>query len=348
MKSLRVGLVGCGGISFSHALAMARVRAVRIAAVAEPKTENRDRFIGFTTPGIERRVASDEAFRKAVMKVRKMTAECVAYEKYERMLEREPLDAVLILTPHTLHHRQILDALDAGLHVLVEKPMVCTVPHAEKVVEAARKSGKVLGVAYQRHVEPNYVYMREAVRSRKLGKIEYMSFLLCQSWYEFTKHTWRRSPKLAGGGQLMDSGSHIVDAMLWVSGLKPKRVFAKIRCLDARVDINSALTVEFANGAIGQVSIVGKTVIPFSEEFMITGSDGVLHYESGRLSYYDGSGARTFPRVPRSSRTTPVSNFVDAIGGRAEIAAPPEWGLAVARLTEAAFRSAERGTYVNV
>ena len=146
----------------------------------------------------------------------------------------------------------------------------------------------------------------------------------------------------------MDSGSHIVDAILWVGGLKPKRVFARTLSFDARVDIDCALIVEFANGAIGQVTLVGKTMMPFSEELVITGAEGALHYEGGCLYHYDGSGKKTTPRVARRPKTTPVGNFVDAIRGRVAIAAPPECGLAAARLTDAAFRSAERGTFVNV
>jgi len=348
MQNLRIGIVGCGGMSLSHTLAMTRLTGVSVAAVAEPKKANRDRYIRFSTRDIERRMATDRSFRKAVEKARKLTADCVQYTRYERMLEREPLDAVLILTPHTLHHGQILDALEAGLHVLVEKPMVCTTRHAEDVVTAARKSGKVVGVAYQRHFEPDYLYMREAAQSGKLGRLEYISLVLYQNWYSPTKGTWRRSPKWAGGGQLLDSGSHVIDAILWVSGLKARRVFATMRRFDARVDVDSALIIEFANGAIGQVTIVGKTIMPFSEELVITGAAGVLQYRQGCLYHYDVGGKKTTPEVVRRSKSTPVVNFVDAIRGRAPVGAPPECGLAAARVTDAAFRSAKRGCFVNV
>ena len=335
-------------MSFAHTLAMAQVKGVRLAAVAEPKKENRERYVRFSTPDIEQRLADDRSFLKVVEKARKVTAACVPYAKYERMLEREPLDAVLVLTPHAFHHKQILDALEARLHVLVEKPMVSTAPHARDVVKAARKTRKVVGVVYQRRAEPSLVYMKETVRAGKLGKIEHMSFALRQDWFSLTKGTWRRSPKYACGGQLMDSGSHLMDAMLWISGLKPKRVFARVLSFGARVDVDSALIIEFANGAIGQVSIVGKTCMPVSEELVITGAEGAMRYECGRLCQYDGGGKKVVPKLSRGTGTTPVSNFVDAVRGRAKLMAPPESGLAVARLTDAALRSAKRGTFVNL
>jgi predicted dehydrogenase len=343
MKLIRMGIVGCGGMSFFHMLALTRTKGVRVSAIAEPKKENVERFIRFTNPDIERRIARDEAFHKRVHKAREMLKSCVPYTSFHRMLEREPLDAVLIVTPHVYHHRQVLDALAAGLHVLVEKPMVCTIQEAEHIVQATRKSGKVVGVAYQRHVLPEFVFMRDIVQSGKLGKLEHVSYTLYQDWYRFTKGTWRRNPKYAGGGQLMDSGSHILDVTLWITGLRPRRVFAQIRYFDARVDVNSALTIEFGTGAIAQIAIVGKTTMGWREEFTITGSSGTLCYQQGRLTQYDDRGRKTTPNVSRRGTTTPVANFVDAIRGKAPIAALPEWGLAVARLTEAAFQSAEKG-----
>ena len=177
MDNLRIGIVGCGGIAFSHTLAMARLEGIRLAAVAEPKKENRDRYLRFSTPDIEQRLAEDTAFGKAVEKARRLTAGCASYGTYQRMLEHEPLDAVLILTPHTFHHKQILDALDSGLHVLVEKPMVCTARHAKEVVTAARRSRKTVGIVYQRRAHPDFVYMKEAVESGTLGRIEHMLFV---------------------------------------------------------------------------------------------------------------------------------------------------------------------------
>jgi len=343
MELIGMGIVGCGGMSFQHMLGLTQAKGVRVSAIAEPKRENREKFIKFTSPGIEHKVARDEAFRKRVLKAREMLTSCVPYSNLDRMLERESLDAVLIVTPHLFHHRQVLDALEAGLHVLVEKPMVCTSRHGEDIVKAARKSGKVVGVAYQRHMLPEFVYMRDNVQSGKLGKVEHISYTLYQDWYQFTKGTWRRSPKYAGGGELMDSGSHILDVALWITGLKPKRVYAQMRYFDARVDVNSALTIEFTGGAIAQIAIVGKTTMGWAEELTVTGASGTLRYQQGRMTRYDDRGKKTTPKVPRRATATPVGNFVDAIRRKAPIAAPPEWGLAVARLTEAAFQSAKKG-----
>jgi len=348
MGTIRVGIAGCGGMSFQHMLALTKTKGASVSAIAEPKKENRERFIAFTNPGIEHKASRDQAFRIQVDKARQMLSSCVPYTSFDRMIDRESLDAVVIVTPHVYHHRQVLDALDAGLHVLVEKPMVCTSRHAEDIVDAARKTGKTVGVAYQRHMLPEFIYMRDLVQSGKLGKVEHISYTLYQDWYRFTKGTWRRSPKYAGGGELMDSGSHILDVTLWITGLRPKRVYAQIRYFDAQVDVNSALTIEFAGGAIAQIAIVGKTTMGWAEELTITGASGTFRYQQGSMTQYDERAKKSVPKVPRRAATTPVANFLDAIRGKAPIAAPPEWGLAVARLTEAAFKSAEKSRPVTV
>jgi predicted dehydrogenase len=348
METMRMGIVGCGGMAFQHMLASARAKGVRVSAIAEPRKANRERFIAFTNPGIEHMAARDEAFRKRVEKARGMLTSCIPYTSFDRMIERESLDAIVIVTPHVYHHRQVLDALEAGLHVLVEKPMVCSSREAEDIVKAARNSRKVVGVAYQRHLLPEFVYMRDTVKSGKLGKVEHISYTLYQDWYRFTKGTWRRNPKYAGGGQLMDSGSHIMDVTLWITGLRPRRVYAQMRYFDAKVDVNSALTIEFAGGAVAQIAIVGKTTMGWAEELTITGATGTLRYQQGSMTHYDERATKSVPKVPRGGATTPVANFLDAIRGKAPIAAPPEWGLAVARLTESAFRSAEKNRPVTL
>ena len=148
------------------------------------------------------------------------------FADHREMLAEAELDAVEISTPHTLHFQQIMDSLDKGCHVLTEKPMVCTVDHAHQVIRRAREADRVLMVSYQRHLEPVYRFVRNQVRAGDLGEIQFISALQDQGWYRAQQGQWRQDPALSGGGQLNDSGSHLLDVVLWMSGLAVEEVQA--------------------------------------------------------------------------------------------------------------------------
>ena len=96
----------------------------------------------------------------------------VAFETadYKELLKRDDVDAVYIVTPHTLHFEQAMDAIDAGKHVLVEKPMVCSVEHAKILLKRLETFDKVFALAYQRHAQGTYRYIRDQIASGAVGK----------------------------------------------------------------------------------------------------------------------------------------------------------------------------------
>ena len=150
-------------------------------------------------------------------------------------------------------------ALDKGLHVLTEKPMVCSVDHAHQVIEKAKEVGKILMVSYQRHLGAQYRYVRNQIMAGELGEIQFISALQDQKWYQGTMGLWRQQLALSGGGQLNDSGSHLLDIMLWMTGLEVAEVQAYMEYFESEVDINSALSIRFRGGAMGTVSVVGNS-----------------------------------------------------------------------------------------
>jgi predicted dehydrogenase len=273
------------------------------------------------------------------------------FADYLQMLEEVEMDAVQIHTPHTLHFDQTMDCLAMDKHVLLEKPMVCTVPRAQALIEAA--GDRVLLISYQRHYQGPYIYIRDQIQSGALGEVQFVAAVQSQNWMNGTRGTWRQSLELSGGGQLNDSGSHLVDILLWTTGLAAESVYADLTRFDTEVDINTALTLRFANGARGTISVVGNSPM-WWEEFSVWGSKGVLLYRNGTILQRSFSDPALRGRemhvvdgeLPPSS--TPDQNFVDAILGRDTVNAPPECGLRVIELTQAAWRSAELGRVVNV
>jgi predicted dehydrogenase len=236
MNPVRIGMIGCGGHARWHISNLCKVADARVAALADPNPAQ---------------IQRTQAMFPALAKV-------PAFSDFHAMLAQAELDAVVICTPHTQHVDQVIDAFGRGLHVLVEKPMVTSVEDAHRVLDAHRKApGKVGAIGYQRHTQPEFIRLRQEIASGKWGAVTYLAALQCQEWKRLTKGTWRQDPQLSGGGQLNDSGSHLIDILLWVTGLRPASVSAVIDNLGTPVDINSSLSIRFAGGAMASVAIVG-------------------------------------------------------------------------------------------
>ena len=263
------------------------------------------------------------------------------FESWEEMLKEVELDAIEIGSPHTVHYEQICASLDKGLHVLCEKPMTCTSKDARDVIARSKKARKIVAVSYQRHYEGGYRFLKSLVDSGKLGKIEYVAAFQAQEWLKATKGSWRQTKALSGGGQLNDSGSHLMDMLMWTTGLQADEVSARMEFFGTEVDINSALNVKFTNGALGTVSVIGNAP-QWHEDFTIYGSEGAVYNRSGKITYQVGMGEPVLDVVSTRNWMDPDKNFVGAILGNCENGCPPEIGLRVIEITEAAWRSYEK------
>lgn len=283
------------------------------------------------------------------------------YRDHASMLREQALDAVIISTPHSFHYQQILDSLDAGLHVLCEKPLANSVREAEAVIRKRDEVEKIVLVSYQRHYQRAFLTMKTAIDSGLIGTIQFVELQQNQNWYNGQKNSgrWRANKELSGGGQLNDSGSHIVDIMLYITGLVPQRVFASQQSFDMGIDINSAITVEFEGGARGSLSIVGNAPFPGAsvhEDISVYGSEGAVFYRQVgqpnprepfiQVRRFDTQGTVEVPDVPEES--TPDANFLAAIRGKEPVLSPAECGLHVMELSEAAWKSAESRMPVDV
>jgi predicted dehydrogenase len=258
-------------------------------------------------------------------------------------------DAVEISTPHTCHFDQIMASLNAGKHVLCEKPMVCKVEHAHEVIAKVKETGLVMGVAYQRHSMAPYRFCRDLLASGEVGKPHFITALQSQNWYVpiTTSGVWRGKKALSGGGQLNDSGSHLVDIVLWMSGLQPAEVFAFQDNLKAEVDILTAMSVKFDGGALCNVSVVGHAVNWF-EEITIWTDQTCLAIRDNEVWRYRGQEREIISGAALGETSDPDTNFINSIRGKETPAATPEDALKVIQLSEATWRSAKKHTMAKV
>jgi len=264
------------------------------------------------------------------------------FSDYRELLAYDEVDAVEICTPHTLHVSQILDAIDSNKHILCEKPLVTSVEDARIVLERHHGSPLVGLIGYQRHQIAEYQYIRDQIARETFGKVTYVSAMQSQEWKQLTAGTWRQDPKLSGGGQLNDSGSHFVDIILWTTWLHPESVSAYVDFDGTQVDINSNLAIRFSEGALGTISIVGNAP-NWHEELTIWCENGAFYVREGQLTVVHADGSKVqISDLPQGSRN-PDEHFVACILGKEEPLAPFAGALRVIELTEAAWKSAASG-----
>lgn len=332
MERLRIGLIGCGGAAGWHAGTLLGLAEAHIVALADPSSANLDRMC-------------DQY--PALINIPRFAAADDMYKQIE-------LDGVVIVTPHTLHAAQVLQAVGRGLHVLCEKPLACTPADARAIAQAAETARVTVMVSYQRRLDPAYLYMRQVVQEGKLGKLQTVSITCGQDWLKNTTGTWRQDAALSGGGMLMDSGSHLVDMLLWLTDQPISSVSALVDNLGQTVEMNSIALIQFAGGAQAQLTAVGNLPATWIEAVLVVGTSGVLRYETepqhpwrtGRVVHYrDGDIVQPLD-LPAGG--TPDEAWIDAIQGRAPNPAPPAAGVAVADLSTAIYEAAATGQIIKL
>ena len=332
--TVRLGIIGCGGISARHIQWSLERGDCEFTALCDLLPEAMEN-------------------RKAIIQEKRPGADPVLTEDYNELLARDDVDGVLVLLPHYLHHPVTKAALEAGKHVLTEKPMVTTVEDAADLVETVERTGLVFGIGYQRSYLPEYLHVHNMVKNGDFGSVRFMTGHVEQAWFANVSkkqggESWRNIPEQAGGGQLVDTGSHTCAAMLYVCDMDPVEVYAMVDNCGLNVDVDTSLVVRFAQGAQATLS-VGGFGHKVTETIRVVG---------------DNASARIFFRTVKeqsleidgeivdadqlAERSDPNANFIDAILGKATIGADAKLGLRVSQLSDAAYRSAQTGQPVKV
>ena len=318
MEKVRVAMVGCGGFQRYRVGNLDQVREAEIVALVDP----------------------DPKQIEMMQEQRPSTRGLPTFADLDEMLATVKPDAIMIATPHTQHVDQILAGLDAGCHVCCEKPLVTTVADAHRVIKKRDEVGKIGMVSYQRHFQAEFRYIKKLIDDGTAGAVQYIQVLQTQEWLRAVKGTWRQVHALSGGGQLNDSGSHVLDIVLWVTGQSPKVVSAFTDNKGTEVDINSTLSVVFQSGAMGSIAIIGDGM-GWHEDITFMCENMGFFVRDGKLTIVDRD--RNKMAASLTGGSTPDQNFIHSILGKVECESPFECGLEVIRLTEAAWDSAAKG-----
>lgn len=193
-RKLKYGMIGCGGIATSKHFTGMR----EIADLAD--------LVAVCDLIEERAIAAAKEFNISDENI---------YTDYKELLKDESIDVVLVLTPNISHSTISVDAMNAGKHVLCEKPMAINSVEARKMIEASKQTGMKLTIGYQNRYRQDSTYLKEVCKDKGLGEIYYAKAHAVRrkgvpTWGVFTDE------EKQGGGPLIDIGTHALDLTLWM------------------------------------------------------------------------------------------------------------------------------------
>lgn len=148
-----------------------------------------------------------------------------AYSEREKMLKDPNIDAIYVAGPNYLHKKDAIDALEAGKHVILEKPMAMNVEECEQIIEAVKRTGKKFMLANCLRFNDTVNYFKNYVQSGKLGRLLYGTADYCFNVSQ-SPRKWVYNKEIAGGGPSFDLGAHTVDTLRYISGLSVKETIA--------------------------------------------------------------------------------------------------------------------------
>jgi predicted dehydrogenase len=345
MNKVRLGIVGMGNIGRYHAgyLAKGTVQRAELTAVCDP-VASLDPYSGLRT-----------------------------FKDPAELFRSGAIDAVIISTPHYQHTTLGIEALVAGLHVMIEKPISAHKADAERLIAAAEQRPKqIFAGMFQLRTEPRYLKIRKLIEDGDLGEIVRMSWLITD-WYRtdayYASGGWRATWKGEGGGVLLNQCLHNLDVIAWLLGM-PARVrgFCQLgRYHNIEVEDNVTAYLEYPNGATG-VFITSTGESPGTNRFEIAGSRGRIVLENNRLSFtrnetdmleFNRTSKIGFAKpevwnveIPFADASVPhaiiLQNFVNAVLDGEPLIAPGAEGLSSVELANVILYSSMLGQTVEL
>ena len=258
-----------------------------------------------------------------------------AYPDYDALLADPQVDAVCICTPSHLHAPLALQAVAAGKHVLIEKPVALTLEDCDAVAAAARAAGVQVGVVSQLRYGPAVARVKRALESGALGRITrcdlYMKYFRPQSYYD--SGTWRGTQAMDGGGALMNQGIHGVDLVRYLMG-PADSIYVLSGTLVRDIEVEDTLTavVAWHCGAQGVIQASVGDYPGFPRRIELNGESGTIILEEDRIVKWEVAGDSAYhiyeqepaPEVRSHSEAGAIDpsghvaqlrNFIDAVRG---------------------------------
>ena len=326
-QPVQAAVIGCGSMGRHHIHRMLQqTGTTHVAVVCEPEPEAY--------------VAAVELFEEAGLEPPPNQPDL------GRLLAEHAgqLDGAFIITPHAYHHDQAKACLEAGLDVLLEKPMAMNGAEARSLIETRDGTGRLLVVAFPGSLSAEVRTAVRLLRSGQLGQIVSISAVAWQNWGAATQGTWRQQPELSGGGFLFDTGAHMLNTVSDLAGEDVVEVAAWLDNCGRPVDTLGMVMGRLASGAFVTMHGCGEAIPSCTSDVRVFCTKAILRTgiwgERLELQRY---GRRRLRKVPLPASLGVWEQFLAVRRGEMDNPSPPEVGLRMARLWDAIQASAARG-----
>lgn len=261
----------------------------------------------------------------------------------QRLLADYDVDAAFIVTPHALHHDQAKACLEAGVDVLLEKPMAMNATEARSLMKVRDETGKLLVVAFNGSLSPEIRESVRLLRSGDLGKLLSISATIWQSWGPGTTGKWRQVPEISGGGFMFDTGAHVLNTVADLAGEEFVEVAAWTDNYGRPVETLAAVIARLESGALVTFHGCGETVRTCRSDIRVFCTRAILRTGAwGRWLEIQRDGEAEFSPVGLPPSLGTWQQFLAVRNGEFPNPSPPEVGLRMARLYDAIKASAAK------
>lgn len=314
MKKIKFGILGCGMIANVHAAAIKGIDEAELVGVADAKLS----------------AALSFAERHGV----------TAYESYEEMLASD-IDVICICTPSGHHAQNAKDAMTAGKHVVIEKPIALTLDDADMLIDIKNKTGKLLTVISQLRFSPDVSRVKKLIEAGAFGKITicnlFMNYYRSREYY--SSSAWKGTRSF-DGGVLMNQGIHGIDLMVYImGGISEASSRAETFSHNIETEDTIVSSVKFECGAVGTIEASTCTYPGFDRRIEIYGDKGYVFMRENVIEQMmtDGEKKEVAPTNTISTSKDPASldekmhraqimNMIDAITKGTELFVTAEDG----------------------
>src|SRR5438105_1704162 len=333
VRTLRVGLIGLGSINRAH-------------------------VAGYLSVPDEAEVVAVCDTVEATVDERSAELDATPYLDHRALLEDDSVDSVDVTLPHRLHYPVIRDALEAGKHVLAEKPLALESTQCRELIDLARRRGLTLTVAENTRFVAAYLATKRLLDAGTLGRIRTVRTLIYGSEVErLRSHTWIGRRADAGGGVVIDAGVHSFYLLEWLFG-RVRRVQARMATWmpESEVEDNAVVTGELEGGTLFTCELTCTAELPWGERLEVYGEHGAVvvdqltnpvavHYRN--KDDFDPVALPDVPYDPRgwkmSSISAGVVDYVQAVRAGRPTGVDPEDGYRAVLVAEKAYESAAAG-----
>ena len=341
MKELGFGIIGCGFISGCHALAIKDCENARLIGATDVFAPNAEKF------------TKEHGIRN--------------FATVEELLACDEIDVVCICTPSGFHAPNALQAIRAGKHVIVEKPLALNTKDCDELIAEAKKQGVKAAVISQVRFSDGFARLKDLIESGRLGKVVMadlkMKYFRNEEYY--SSSSWRGTWEHDGGGALMNQGIHGIDLMLGTMGdVKSVQGLARTLRHDIETEDTATAIFEFENGAIGCVCGTTSAYPGYPRLLTISGTKGSVALQDEDFVVWDiegeekpadfgqnkgpGGGASSNTDISYIGHYRQITNFIDAVLNDKEPTCSFEVGKKAVELITSIYEASQKDTTVKL